>query len=254
MKLLQINVWQGRLLRPLLDLVKHESPDIICAQEIYTYPEPIAPTSPWNYFRTVERIAELGGYQYVHFALSTTFTMADHPLGYGNAILSRYPLHDASVHYTGGPGPLTQNHLAAYDSNATRNFQHVVVDAGSTNINLINHHGHWVNQPLGDDASAHRLQLVAKFVAGLTGPVIVTGDFNLSPQSPAMKQFLETTGLTDQVTTAGTITTSLSAAHYLSTPIVCDYILTNPELTVSSLHASDRLVSDHRAIIAEIDA
>ena len=246
MKILQINVWQGRLLRPLLNLIERVDPDIIFTQEIYSYPAPITIDSPWNYFGTLELIASRNHFEHVYFSPASTFPMFGRELGYGNAILSKYKPVRSSTHYTGGSGPVHHDAPTTFDGNKGRNFQHLTVIIGNLEINLINHHGHWVNQPLGDELSKARLQVVAEYIRRLPGPVIMGGDLNLLPSSPAMLAFQKSIGLRDLVATTKTHST-LSAAHYAG-GIVCDYIFTSPSLATGNIEVdrkSTRLNSSH---------
>lgn len=251
---MQVNVWQGHLLNSLLKLIDQENPDVIFTQEVFTYPEHISPYSPWKQFRTLELISTQNHFNHVFFSPCCSFNVFGHQLSYGNAIFSKHRFNHTSTHYTGGPGPLHLDNpasLESFDSNLTRNFQHVSITSHGTTLNLINHHGHWVNQPRGNEASAERLQEVASYIKALEGPVIVGGDFNLSPGSPAIQAFQQTTDLYNLVSATGA-TTTLSSAHYVQ-GIICDYLFASPNLKVRHIEVNDQLVSDHKAVIARID-
>ena len=251
MKIMQINVWQGRLLTPLLSLIEQESPDLIMTQEVYSYPRPVADHAPMDFIATLESFAKVGHFQYTYFSPANTFDIFGHEVGYGNAILSKFSFEHTSTEYTGGPGPIHLNDPAAYDGNAGRNFQHVVINTGRTGLNVINHHGHWIPDPLGNNVTTKRLLKIAAYIKNLDGPVLMCGDLNVSLQSPAIRKFREAVGLRDLVDTTDTHTT-LSQAHYIKN-IVCDYIFTSPELKINRIEVSEKLVSDHKAVIAEID-
>ena len=250
MKVMQINVWQGRLIKPLLALIRKEDPDIIMAQEIYSYPHKIAAISPWDYLSTLERIAAIS-YKHTYFSPCSTFEMFGKSLGYGNAIISKYPLANTSTHYTGGPGPIHYDEPSAFGGNDSRNFQHATVTTNTGELHLVNHHAHWADQPLGDETSTKRLGRVASFVSSLKGPIVTAGDFNVSPTSPAMTAFIAATGLSDITATTGA-TSTLSSAHYASN-VMCDYLLASPDITIKKIQIFGELVSDHLAIFAEID-
>jgi len=250
MKTIQVNTWQGRITEPLLNLIKTEAPDLVFTQEVFSYPVPVKPGSPWKQFSLLEQIASQGHFEHVFFSLSGYLTLFGQKLSYGNAILSKYKIENASTHYT-GDGPVSFEDPNVYDNNAGRNFQHVVVNIGQTKLNLINHHGHWVNQPQGDEVSVERLIKVADYAAKLDGPIIIGGDFNLSPNSPAVQALQQKLKLHDLVAEARPATT-LSAAHYVKHNIVCDYLLVSPSLKTGRIEVSDQIVSDHKAVIAEI--
>lgn len=251
LKVMQLNLWSGRIQRPIIELVKRELPDLLFAQEVLSFPGEVHFTSPWSTWRTLELMTAAGHFSPAFFAPSSTYPMFGLTLSYGNAVLSRFPLVNTSVHYTGGSGPRHFDQATQADHNATRNFQHAVIKVGGQHLNLINHHGHWVNQPLGDEVSVERLQIVADYINKLEGPVIMAGDLNLSPESPAIQKFLAATGLTDTTSRPGG--TTLSAAHYVDRPIICDYIFISPELTLKEAKVHDAIVSDHRALTAEIE-
>jgi endonuclease/exonuclease/phosphatase family metal-dependent hydrolase len=253
MKLMQINAWHGRISRPLLELVSREQPDVIFTQEIFSYPKLIPPSSPWAHISILGRMASAAKLEHSYFSPSTTYDMFNHTLSYGNAIISRFPFLSTATHYTGGPGPVHFQEPGDVDHNRMRNFQHVVITAHGQSYHLINHHAHWAPQPLGDEISTQRLGIVAEYINELEGPVIMAGDLNLSPDSPALQQFTKRTHLRN-VVTGSAITTTLSPAHYVDLPIICDYIFVSPQLTCGGAWASDAIVSDHRAVMAEVSS
>lgn len=251
LKIMQVNVWHGHISRPLVELVHSEAPDLLFTQETFQYPVRIPDPSHWSTLDLLPRLEAAGEFKETFFSASFTYPLFNHTLSYGNTVFSKFPFEHKSTHYTGGPGPIHLESPEAVDHNAARNFQHAVIQAGGRSLNVINHHGHWVNQPLGDDVSVERLQDVAKYVKNLTGPVVMAGDLNLSPDSPAIQKFLAATGLTDAASRPGA--TTLSAAHYVERPIICDYIFISPELTLKEAKIHDTIVSDHRALTAEIE-
>jgi endonuclease/exonuclease/phosphatase family metal-dependent hydrolase len=251
-KFMQINLWSGRIQRPILKLIEQEAPDVIFAQEVMSYPGEIHHSSPWYSWRTPQLMAESGKLGHTFFSPSTTYAMFDHKLSYGNAIFAKYPLSLTSTHYTGGSGPEHFDQPSAVDHNTTRNFQHAIIEMDGKKLNLINHHGHWMNQPLGNETSIERLQLLADFIATLEGPIVMAGDLNLSPDSPAIQHFLDATQLVDVATRRGA--TTLSKAHYVDRPVICDYILISPELALNDVQIIDAVVSDHKAIVAQISS
>jgi endonuclease/exonuclease/phosphatase family metal-dependent hydrolase len=252
MKIIQLNTWQGRITEPLLNFIKTTVPDILLTQEIFSYPAPVSPDSPWKQFSLLEQIATQNHFDHVFFSPSGYLTLFGQKVGYGNAVFSKYAFNHTSTHYTGGPGPAQFDNPNIYDNNAGRNFQHVRINTGKTTLNLINHHGHWVDQPRGDAVSLERLQQVADYIATLTDPVILGGDFNLSPDSAPVQALQHTLKLHDLVADAHPSST-LSAAHYVGINIICDYLLASPSLKVKSIQISEKIVSDHKAVIAEID-
>ena len=60
MKIMQINLWSGRIQRPLLGLIERERPDIVFCQEVFSFPGNVAPDSPWATWRTADLMAQRG--------------------------------------------------------------------------------------------------------------------------------------------------------------------------------------------------
>lgn len=251
LKIMQINIWAGRIQRPLYALIEREQPDIVFVQEALNFPGAIDTASLWGTWNTLDGMAEHGNLTHSFYAPCNSWTMFGETLSFGNAILSKVPLTNETVHYTAGNGPIHHEQPGNIDYNTSRNFQHTVVHTGQTQLHLINHHGHWVPNNLGNEVSVERLQVVADYIRGLQGPVIMAGDLNLSPDTAAVQGLLSTTGLID--TTSHTGTTTLSAAHYVDRNIICDYIFASPEINVTEAKILDDVVSDHRPLIAKID-
>ncbi len=252
MKIMQINVWQGRILTRLLKLIEQENPDILFTQEVFSYPVPVSPSSPWKQFTTLQQIAQTGQFEHHFFSPSTIFPMLGHQLEYGNAIFSRYKLLHATTHYNASSGPQHADDPANVEINDTRNFQHAQIEIDGSTLNLINHHAHWVPHPDGDEISMQRLLKVADYIKNLDGPVLMAGDLNLSPTSPPVVAFQKVVNLQDLVATTSA-TSTLSAAHYVPENIICDYLLASPGIRISRVEVSNQIVSDHKAVIAEID-
>ena len=251
LKIMQINVWQGRLLEPLLTFIREEAPDVIFAQEIYSYPELVDPRSPWSCFNTLELIAEQNQLNHTYFSPASIFPMFGRHLSYGNAILSKFDFEHTSTHYTNGSEPLQIDQPHYFDGNTVRSFQHAVIRTGNTKLNLINHHGHWVKHPHGDGVSANSLLKIAGYIKQLDAPIIAGGDLNVAPDSFAVVAFKKVVNLRDLVGGTDAVTT-LSQAHRVQN-VISDYILTSPDLDIHRVEVSDKLISDHKAVIAEIN-
>jgi endonuclease/exonuclease/phosphatase (EEP) superfamily protein YafD len=95
-----------------------------------------------------------------------------------------------------------------------------------------------------------QLALLAQRRAEIAGPVIVAGDFNVTPYSPYYSDWLETTGLTDS-RYGRTLSTSWPAVlPILGIPI--DHVAVSKEFIVLAHRRLPAFGSDHWGIMAEL--
>lgn len=241
MKLMQLNMWGGKLLQPLLRLLAEEKPDILCLQEAIDLKGTNART-----FGTIEEVLAATHYAHHYFSPVFGFRIMHHMGQLGNCIMSKYPfVHTATTFTTGEYQP----DLDTAESSADiRNFQHATFEHAGKLVNILNYHGCHV--PGSKDGSAiitRQTQQVADYVKVLDGPVLLSGDLNLHPHSTSLKvlnDLLENLCLTHSVKT--TRTPAAKRAEE-----VCDYIFVNDAVKVRTFAACDEMVSDHKALILE---
>src|SRR3989344_7508311 len=95
MKLLQLNAWGGRLQPQIGDLIKAESPDIICLQEAISF-EGIES----GLFITIENIQSNFDLPYLGFGPMFSFNYMNGTARFGNCIISRFPIKKTEVVFT----------------------------------------------------------------------------------------------------------------------------------------------------------
>lgn len=241
MKLLQLNVWGGKLDRQIEDLLKQENPDILCLQEAIDLKGGRA-----SLFITTDEIQEL--LKAPHIFSSPVFSLKymNRKADFGNAIISKFPITNTKTIFTG------KEYIDDFDalnhgSNA-RNLQHAVISLpDDRDLNILNHHGYHVPQhKKGDDESRRQCQIIADYLKALTGPIILAGDFNLEPDSSSLALINDL--LTNLPVKYGLETTRTPLTHKTE---VCDYIFTSKEIRISAFRASDEIVSDHQALILD---
>jgi endonuclease/exonuclease/phosphatase (EEP) superfamily protein YafD len=82
----------------------------------------------------------------------------------------------------------------------------------------------------------------------LSGPVILTGDFNLVPGSKSLEplnKMLRNLSIEFRLSTTRNQLTHKNE--------VCDYIFVNDKVQVKQFEASDALISDHKALILDFE-
>lgn len=242
MKLLQLNAWGGRLQDQVVDLLHKERPDIVCLQEAVDVRGGNA-----AFFLTIDDIPEDLNLSHRFFSASFTFDFMRRELGFGNCILSKFPISKQETIFT------NLEHVSGFDFNDhdynIRNLQHAVIETSQGKLNVLDHHGHHVHQHKNGDAQTMRqCKQIADYVSNLAGPTILTGDFNLSPGSESLGQINAV--LINLSVQAGLKTTRTVLTKKTE---VCDYIFVNELVKVSDFKAADEVVSDHKALIVEFD-
>ena len=108
--------------------------------------------------------------------------------------------------------------------------------------------------PLAADWSAERdmLLLQAARIAKQTanGPVVLAGDFNVTPWSPVFPDILADSNLRDSALGFGIHSTWLSRLLPFGLPI--DHILVSPDINVMSRHVGPYVGSDHFPVVADL--
>ena len=245
MKIIQLNIWQGRFTEQTKAFIEHEQPDIICMQEVYSskLDTPLMP-----FFNALERIAAVLPDYDVYFSPVHKLVILGEDVFYGNAILSRHELKDTETFFIHGQYAEIDT-VEQMDSNI-RNMQRAGIELpDGKQMTIINHHGYWEPNEVGSEITVDRMQKVADVIKDSPRPLVFAGDLQIISRSPAMKPIHEQLrDLTDEYN----LPTTLSSFGKVKN-VACDHICVSEEIKVRSFSASDILVSDHLALILEFD-
>ncbi|MBX4201794.1 endonuclease/exonuclease/phosphatase family protein [Candidatus Saccharibacteria bacterium] len=240
MKLVQLNVWWGgKLDNSIKQLLETEVADILCLQEAAS--STLKDAGP---FLTIESMQKLG-YSYKEFAPEFSLKFMRNDISFGNAILSNLPIKFSSAIYT------NLEHVEDFDFSLhdynIRNVLHCVYEISGKRLNVLTHHGHHVHEHKnGNEDTLRQMEQIVDYVKGLEGEVILTGDFNLAPNSKSLQ--LLNNVLDNLAIKYGLETTRNSLT---TKDEVCDYIFVSSGVNVESFIASEELVSDHMALILD---
>jgi endonuclease/exonuclease/phosphatase family metal-dependent hydrolase len=243
MKIVQLNIWGGKLGRQIIDFLVHEKPDFVCMQEV----NDLKGRAGYKFFATLDEIKEGTGFAQAFMSASYSSRYMERELEYGNAILSQFPALAAKTIFT--RGEYMRNFDITKDDGNLRNLQLVTVEVNGTSLNILNHHGHHVpDTKMGNDETARQMGVIADVVESLDGPVILCGDFNLAPGSQSLAS------LNGKLTNLS-IKYELKRTYNQFSLVneVCDYIFVNDLVKVRHFEMSEALVSDHNALILEFD-
>ncbi len=242
MKILQLNIWGGRLGRVISDLLVRENPDVVCLQEAIAIPG-----GKSILFEDVEEIQAHTGYEHAYMTPSITFNLMRRKAEWGNCVLSKHPFVETNEQYTYLEHVDDYDHLEISDYNSGRALQHVVVEGDAGPVNILNHHGYHINEHKnGNDETLRQCKLIADYAKSLTGPVVLCGDFNLVATSSSLEQINAV--LVNHVKERGVISTRTPLTYKTE---ACDYIFTSPDIEVKNFQVLDDIVSDHKALTVE---
>ncbi len=241
MKILQLNIWGGRLGAQVVDLLKKEDADIVCLQEVVSIPG-----SETLFMEDLDEIKSKCGYVYSLFSPQFGFGFMKRKAQFGIVILSKIPFVDTGEVY---PGLiyLDDFDLLSDDYNV-RPLQHVTVEYHDKRINILNHHGYHVpNHKNGDEETMRQCKIIVEYMEKFDGSIVLCGDFNLSPNSDSLEQINSV--LVNHAKNQGVLTTRNSFTHKTE---VCDYIFTSHDLETSNFKVLDDIASDHMALVINI--
>ncbi|KKQ11209.1 MAG: Endonuclease/exonuclease/phosphatase [candidate division WS6 bacterium GW2011_GWC2_36_7] len=245
MKILQTNIWQGRLVKNFIDLVKEVNPDIITLQEVCSCKETEFQTLNLSSFEDIK--AEFPNYNEV-LAPTYSFRTMDAEIMFENVILSKYPILNSKVVFTNGE--FKKDFNTKYDDYNIRNFVHATIDINGSKLNVITHHGHHVEGTKEGNAETLRQMIVLRdYIKQLSEPVILTGDFNLSPKCESLE--ILNAELNNLCILSNVETTRNEFAKKAIQ--VCDYIFTNDLVKVNTFEVEKMLVSDHQALLLDFE-
>lgn len=242
MKVLTLNVWQGRLERVLLKHLETLDVDFACMQEAVEYEG-----TPAGLASSYDKIGESLKLGEQFFSPLSSLQFGTKQISFGNVTYSRIPFVTTDTIFT--KGHYTEKFDFDRDDYNIRAFQHASVDLDGKKLHFINHHGHHINEhKLGDDETLRQTRQIVEYIQQLDGAVILCADFNLSPESESIHLF---DGVLRNLSVDAGLQTTRSKLTYKAE--VCDYILVNDHVEVNDFSMDDTIISDHNALILDFD-
>lgn len=240
MKIIQLNTWGGRLGKQIIELLLREEADIVCLQEAIEMP------GGYSFlFEDLEEIKIHTNYQHCFFSPQFGYKIMKREARSGLAIMSNLPFLETYETFT-RLQYINNFDLLDTDYNI-RCLQHVKVAYKGQNINILNHHGHHIQEhKKGDEETQRQCKMIVDYIQKLQEPVVLCGDFNLTPDSKSIEQINNI--LINQVKKHDVLTTRTPLTHKSE---VCDYIFTSPKIKVTNFQVLDDVVSDHKALLVE---
>lgn len=255
MKILSLNTWGGRAGKSeLLEFFnKHNNQiDIFCLQEIWSAPYEHLEGKVIGGKEAKHQDIMVYGLQEISAILAdyVPYFRPHHLDNYGLMMfvhknIKVYEEGETFVHKEKGFEPVGDvGHHA-------RNVQYVTCGNTNNPITVMNFHGLW--NGMGKTDSGDRLLQSSKiisFIKGFGGEIVLGGDFNLLPETESLKM-IERSGLRNLIREKGI--TSTRTSFYTKPDKFADYIFVSNALTVKEFNVLPDEVSDHAALLIEIE-
>lgn len=242
MKMITFNTWGGRVgAEPIKSFFKkHQDTDVFCLQEIW---------------QTLDRgnIEVLDERIVINLLEEIASVLPDHQIffrpqyrniyGLASFIKKTIKVEDEGelfvFKHQGHENPISVG-------NHARNIQYLNLQMPKGTITIINFHGLWNGQGKTDTPDRlEQSQKIANFIKQLKNPFILTGDFNLNPDTESFK-ILEQLCHRNLIKDYRVVSTR--SKFYEKPGKFADYTLTSPEIKVIDFKVLPDEVSDHLAL------
>lgn len=243
MKILQLNVWDGRIKGALIDFLSQNSFDVICMQEAVWLDQDDRGVHS-GFFALTDELKQASGLKYDSRSINWSVnSFLGCTLNQGNVILSREKIIEEKIVTVFDGIKELKSEQDFYDHRYTA--QRVKLESG---LNIVNYHGYWQKQPLGNEDTVKAMKNVAALIKEADGPLVMCGDLNIISKAPAMRELDFLRDLTEE----NQLDNTLSGLKF-GGKVACDHILVNDAVTVTDFQVVDKIVSDHKGLIIEIE-
>lgn len=169
----------------------------------------------------------------------------------GSLLISKFEINNAQNLF------YYNNYKTYYDATYfkeqdwARSIQTCILNINGNPLQIINVHGIWTKDKLGDNRTIKQSQFILEH-ARKDIPCIIVGDFNLLPNSTSIKilneQFNNLINLYNIKTTRPTFDDGLDKGN-----LVCDYIFVNNKVNVKDFKVVNSNISDHLPLILDFE-
>ena len=269
--LLQLNIWQGVYIDRIIDTVKKGSFDILHFQEVsggnlssgggYNNPYHSVPMSSpvdsekvgIDCFKALqEALPEYNG------ILETCWTQTTDPSSYfGNATFIKKSLgikEKKEIRHDDHQENLEDKKGVKLEDLPRKSLA-IKISVNNKDIWLINTHLAWGPTPEDADYKTKSAKYLANFVENLSEPFVLTGDFNVKPDTQLIEMFDKVgVNLVKKFEVKNTLNPRVHKAKQLFPPgIAVDYIFVHPDLAYSEFKRLDEDLSDHFGLSVKIE-
>ncbi len=249
LKVIQLNIWRGKLLSNALEFLKTENPDIILLQEVYSNSNnlPGMPITHRLYQYLQEKFPE---YKSVYGPAFTDTTKLGN-IESGNAIFSKFEILDTTNTFFDVP-------YKTFDEQDQTDFSHnpqtilgAKLHINGVEVNAFSVHGIWGQDGLDSD---RRLQMGETIIQQIKNKqnVIMGGDFNLLPVTKTVANIEKYVKSVFGNTLVSTFNMKHKTDGGYATAVV-DMMFYSETIKVLSKNCPDINVSDHLPLVVELE-
>ncbi len=247
MRLIQLNLWQGRLSRSILRFLKQQNADILTLQEVYSANDG-APLVHLENLEILEMIKnEMPKYKVANAPLYS-YQVAGKPVTFSIAILSKLPIKNHEQAFTNGYYVEDVAQEAIPEN--VRNVQKITLEIAGQELTVVNMHSHWGPRPVDTDGSILGMQKTVEFIGEASGPTIIAGDLNVNPDTRTA-MLLDRYG--ENLTRKNQINSTMTELAKVVPDISPDQIIVSNDLKVKNFEVSEFIASDHKALILDFE-
>lgn len=241
----------------VINLVKEENADICTFQETMNKKE----DSCFPKYQSKNELEKIDNYPYHEFAPLfvakgvTKNGKITRDFGgkaeQGNFLLSKYPMKEHKNEFYYNEYRYEYDATEFREKDWCRSIQNAIIDKNGKEIQIINVHGIWNKDKVGDERTKEQSDFILSRIREDI-PCIVVGDFNLLPESESIQMLNKKMhNLIEEYhiqTTRPTFDDGLDKGN-----VVCDYIFVNDKVTVKNFQVLEKDVSDHLPMILEFE-
>ncbi len=243
MRFVQLNIWDGCLLRYAVKFLKEADADIINLQEVSAG---MSPTES-EYFSVHDGLKKALKYKYDFYSPAITGEFGKYTVSRGQLILSKYPITYRKVVYMQGKLKIHST-FGTRDMNR-RLLQYAKINVKGKTINVLNYHGYFIwGSKMGNRTTESHSKKVLKCMDSIdkNEQIILSGDFNLAPESNSFR--ILSKRYPDLVSKYG-IKTTRNELSAVKEPV--DNILVNNRVKVKSLKVPMVYIADHLPLVMD---
>ena len=255
MRLISLNMWSGKLLKPLLSFFKQHAKDtdVFCLQEVWAISsEPgkvgvgIPADMKENVFADIQKaLPDFQGY----FAPAETKGYGIHAFGIALFVKKSIKISKmGEIFVFGRKNAMVCGNEREEAMTIGRNLQFIDFVHDGKEFTIAHFHGLWNGKGKTDTPDRIEQSQKAKaFLDSKHGAKIICGDFNLLPHTKSI-EILEK-GMVNLIKTHAIKTTR--SHHYKKPEKFADYMIVSPEVKVKHFEVLQDPVSDHLPLLLD---
>lgn len=247
MKIITLNVWGGRIYKPLLEFIqRHKDVDIFCFQEMYHDAEGKEPNEKWKNEGALHLLTDIEKLLPEHKIFFRPHF--DDFWGLSLFVKNSLPiLEEGELFIHKHKGYVSKEN----EDFLPKNLQYLKTRYNDRDITIINVHGLWNGQGKTDtEDRIDQSKKIIDFAKNISHDFVLCGDFNLLPETQSLRMIEKELGLRNLIVEYSVSSTRTSI--YKKPVKFADYIFVTPNIHVSGFKVLPDEVSDHAALFLEI--